>query len=215
MLFNLEQYSLFSAFIIGLLHVLEPCEDKAIASIYVAWAGKTMKRCLFLIVLYGAGMILINTFLGFLAAFAGVHFLEEFQPFLMGGAAILTIIFGFLIIFHSHLFEAHCPIKLFKKVNPENLKSVIAFGLIRGLPLCPIEAGIMLWAASIGDIFYGTLLVFVFSLGTVISLIPFALGVKGILAILENRLGQRITKLMPIFVGMIIILIGVVLLLEL
>jgi len=212
MILNLEQYSLVSAFIIGLLHVLEPCEDKAIASLYVAWAGKTLKHCLFLVLLYGLAMILVNTFLGFLSALIGVYFLEQFQPILMISAALLTIIFGFLIMFHSHSFEAHCPIKLFKKVNPASLKSIIAFGLIRGLPLCPIEIAIMIWAASVGQILYGTLLVFVFSVGTVISLIPFALGAKGILFILEKKTSPRIKNLTPIFVGLIIILIGLILL---
>lgn len=212
--FDLEQYSLISAFIIGLLHVLEPCEDKAIASLYVAWAGKTLKRCLFLILLYGLGMMVINTFLGFIAAFLGVNYLESFQIFLKWGAGVLTIIFGILIIFHAHFFETHCPIKLFKKVNPESLKSVITFGLIRGLPLCPIEIGILLWAASLGNVLYGTSLVFVFSLGTVISLFPFAMGAKGILAIVERKTSQRVKNLIPVFVGVIIVLIGIILLLR-
>lgn len=214
MFFDLAQYSLISAFIIGLLHVLEPCEDKAVASLYVAWAGKTLKRCLLLILLYGAGMILINTFLGFIAAFLGVHYLQDFQKFFKGGAAVLTIIFGILIMLHFHLFETHCPIKLLKKVNPDSLKQVMAFGLVRGLPLCPIEIGILLWAASIGSIFYGTLLVFVFSLGTAISLVPFAVGAKGLLAIIEKRTSPRIKDLIPLIVGGIIILIGIVLFFE-
>ena len=214
MLFNFEQYSLISAFIIGLLHVLEPCEDKAIASLYIAWAGKTLKRCLFLILLYGLGMMVINTFLGFLFAFLGANFLENFQNLFKLGAAIFTIIFGILIIFHSHFFETHCPIKLFKKVNPESLKSVITLGLIRGLPLCPIEIGILLWAASLGNVLYGTSLVFVFSLGTVISLFPFALGAKGILAIVERRTSQKVRNLIPVIVGVIIVLIGIILLIK-
>ena len=38
------EYTLLSAFLIGLIHVLEPCEDKAVASIYVAWASKKLKN---------------------------------------------------------------------------------------------------------------------------------------------------------------------------
>lgn len=214
MFFDLKEYSLISAFIIGLLHVLEPCEDKAIASLYVAWTGKTAKRCLFLIFLYGMGMVIIDTFFGFLAAFLGIHYLENFQYSLKLGAAILTIIFGVFIIFRSHFFEIHCPIKLLKKVNPDSLKSVLTFGIIRGLPLCPIEIAILFWAASVGNIFYGTALVFVFSLGTALSLIPFAIGAKGILAIVEKRTSAKIKNLLPILVGGIIILIGIILLLK-
>ncbi len=214
MILPLEQYSLLSAFIIGLLHVLEPCEDKAVASIYVAWAGKKLKKSLFLILLYGLGMVAIDTLLGFVASFVGLTYFEEFQYFFRLGAAIFTIIFGLSIIFQSHLLETHCYIKMFKNVNPKSKRSILTFGLIRGLPLCPIEIGILLWAASIGNILYGTLLVFVFSIGTMISLIPFGIGASGILAILEKRMGKRMRKLTPVIIGLIITIMGIVLLIS-
>jgi ABC-type nickel/cobalt efflux system permease component RcnA len=210
----IEQYSLLSAFIIGLLHVLEPCEDKAVASVYVAWAGKRLKESLLLILLYGLGMVTINTFLGFLVSYLGVTYLESFQPLLKFIAGVLTIIFGTLIIVRSHLFESHCYIKMFKSVKPKSKKSLLMFGFVRGLPLCPIEIAIMLWAASAASILYGTLLVFAFSMGTLISLIPFGIGASGILLIIEKRVGEKIKNLTPVVVGLVIILMGVVLLLE-
>jgi sulfite exporter TauE/SafE len=211
---TLEEYSLLSAFVIGLLHVLEPCEDKAVASVYVAWASKKLKESLFLIFLYGLGMIFIDTILGFLASFIGLTYLNEFQSILRYCAAIFTIIFGLSIAFKSHLLETHCYIKMFKKVNPKSRKSILTFGLIRGLPLCPIEVGILLWAASVGNLLYGTLLVFAFSLGTMLSLIPFGIGAKGILVIFEKRMGKSTRASMPIIVGLIIMIIGIVLFLS-
>ena len=205
----LEQYSLLSAFIIGLLHVLEPCEDKAVASIYVAWASKKLKESLALIFLYGLGMLAIDTLIGFLISFAGVNFLQNFQPYFRIGAAIFTIIFGLLIIFKSHMFESHCYIKMFKDIKPKSKKSIIIFGLVRGLPLCPIEVGMLLWAASAGSVLYGTLLVFLFSVGTMISLIPFGIGARGVLSIIEKRAGKKIKMLAPFIVGLIIILMGI------
>jgi len=205
----LEQYSLISAFIIGLLHVLEPCEDKAVASLYVAWAGKKLKESLLLIFLYGLGMVFIDTILGFLASFIGMYYLETFQPILRYAAGIITIIFGFLIITKSHMFESHCYIKMFKGVKPQSKKSILSFGLMRGLPLCPIEIGMLIWAASIGNILYGTLLVFVFSVGTMISLLPFGIGAFGILKIIEKRIGKEKRDLIHIIVGLIIIAMGI------
>jgi len=210
----LEQYSLISAFVIGLLHVLEPCEDKAVASLYVAWAGKKIKESLLLIFLYGLGMIIIDTGMGFLASFIGMNYLDTFQPILRYTAAIITIIFGFLIITKSHMFESHCYIKMFKDIKPQSKKSILTFGLVRGLPLCPIEIGMLIWAASIGNILYGTLLVFVFSVGTMLSLLPFGVGASGILKILEKRIGKEKRDLIHIVVGLIIIAMGIVLLLE-
>jgi len=209
-----EQYSLLSAFIIGLLHVLEPCEDKAVASIYVAWAGKKLRESLILIFLYGLGMVAIDTLIGFSVSVIGVSYLQNFQPYFRIVAALFTIIFGLTIIFKTHMFESHCYIKMFKDVKPKSKKSILIFGLIRGLPLCPIEVGILLWAASAGSILYGTLLVFLFSIGTMISLIPFGIGARGVLSIIEKRAGDRIKKLTPFIVGLIVILMGLILLIE-
>jgi len=211
---SLEHYSLLSAFIIGLLHVLEPCEDKAVASIYVAWAGKRLRESLILILLYGLGMVAIDTTLGFLVSYAGFTYLEGFQSILKFFAGAFTIIFGLFIIFKSHIFESHCYVRMFKNVKPESRKSILMFGFVRGLPLCPIEIAILLWAASVGNILYGTLLVFVFSIGTLISLIPFSIGACGILAIVEKRVGKKVKDLIPVIVGLVIILLGIFLLLE-
>jgi len=207
----IPQYSFLSAFIIGLLHVLEPCEDKAVASIYVAWSGKKLKESLILIFLYGLGMIAIDTSIGFLVSFVGLNYLQNFQPILRYAAGIFTIIFGLLMILKSHIVESHCYIKMFKNVKPVSRKSVLTFGLIRGLPLCPIEIVILIWAASVGDVIYGTLLVFVFSVGTLISLIPFGLGASGLLSIIKKRLGETTEKIIPIVIGLIVILAGIIL----
>jgi ABC-type nickel/cobalt efflux system permease component RcnA len=210
----LGQYSLISAFVIGLLHVLEPCEDKAVASLYVAWASKKLRESLTLIFLYGLGMLAIDTLIGFLISVIGVSFLQNFQPYFRIGAAFFTIVFGLLIIFKSHIFESHCYIKMFKDVKPKSKRSILLFGLVRGLPLCPIEVGILLWAASAGSVLYGTLLVLSFSIGTMISLIPFGIGARGVLSIIEKRAGKKIKMLAPVIVGLIIILMGLILLIE-
>ncbi|MFQ5711366.1 MAG: sulfite exporter TauE/SafE family protein [Candidatus Geothermarchaeales archaeon] len=210
----IEEYSLLSAFVIGLLHVLEPCEDKAVASIYIAWAGKKMRESLMLILMYGLGMILIDASLGLLVSFMGLIYLENFQYPLRFAAALFTIVFGFLIMTKSHLFEAHCYVKTFRDVNPANKMSILTFGLIRGLPLCPIEVGMLLWAASVGNVLQGTLLVIVFSIGTMISLVPFGIGASGILTIAERRAGETMKRLVPIVVGLIIVTMGVILLVQ-
>ena len=211
---QLTEYTLLSAFIIGLIHVLEPCEDKAVASIYIACAGKKLRDSLILIFLYGLGMVAIDTLIGFSVSVIGVSYLQNSQPYFRIGAALFTIMFGLLTIFKSHMFESHCYIKMFKDVKPKSKKSVLIFGLVRGLPLCPIEVGIILWAAAASSILYGTLLVFLFSIGTMISLIPFGIGARGVLSIIEKKAGEKIKKSIPFIVGLIIILMGIILLVE-
>lgn len=51
---------------------------------------------------------------------------------------------------------------------------------MRGLPPCPVEIAILLWAASLGSIWRGTATVFVFGLGTTVGLIPLGLIMGGI-----------------------------------
>jgi sulfite exporter TauE/SafE len=63
-------------------------------------------------------------------------------------------------------------------------------------------------------VFYGTLLVLVFSIGTMLSLIPFGIGASGILMIIEKKTGKVTKKLIPIAVGTVIILMGIILLIS-
>ena len=156
-------------------------------------------------------MVFIDTLIGFFVSLLGVKYLESFQPILRFTAGIFTIVFGFLVMTRSHIFESHCYIKMFKDIDPKSKKSIIIFGLIRGLPLCPVEIGIMLWAASVVNVLYGTLIVFVFSVGTMISLIPFGIGTRGFLTIIERKIGEKMKKVVPIVVGLIMVLIGIML----
>lgn len=207
----LKQYSILAAFLIGVMHVFEPCEDKAIVSVYVAWAGDNFKETLKLILLYGFGMLLINVLVGFIFAFLGVNYLQSFQEYLGIGVSIFTIIFGLLIIYHSHIFGNHCLLEHnHQKVDFKSKKSILLFGLLRGLPLCPVEIAIMLWAASSGSILYGTSLVAFFSLGTALSLIPFGMGAKGFFKFINGKASDKTKKTVQLFVGIGIVITGII-----
>jgi len=206
-----KEYSILAAFIAGLLHVLEPCEDKAIVAFYVAWAGENIKETVKLIVLYSFGMLFINIFIGLIVSFIGMRYLHSVSHYVLIGAGLFTIIFGFLIIKHSHLFGEHCVLEHSnKKFNIKDKKSVLLFGLLRGLPLCPVEIAIMLWAASIGSVLRGTLLVAAFSIGTAISLIPFGIGAKGIFKFIEQKSNEKVRKWIQVIIGVLVVIIGIV-----
>lgn len=207
----LKEYSTLGAFVLGLLHVLEPCEDKAIVSLYVAWTGENLKHTFKLIVLYGLGMSIINIFFGFIVAVLGVNYLETWQIYLRMGAGIFTIIFGLYIIRHSHLFWGHCSLEhSHQEPKVKSDKAVLLFGLLRGLPLCPIEIAMLLWAASVRNIYYGTLLVASFSFGTFLSLIPFGIGAKGIFKFLNIKEDEKTKKFFQLIMGLFIVVIGIV-----
>jgi len=205
-------YSLATAFFIGIIHVLEPCEDKAIVSLYAAWSGKKKHETMRLTALYGFGMLIADTALGVVAALVGISFLSGAATYLEKIAALITIIIGVLMLkeIHTHRFEQHCLHKDLKKIGSE--RNILLFGIIRGLPPCPIELGMLVWAASVGNVFYGALLVFVFSLGTMLSLLPFGFIAGGLTDWLRKKLGAKSEHLLPTAAAVIMIIIGFALL---
>jgi len=202
-----------SAFVIGLLHVLEPCEDKAVASLYATAIGGNTKRILFLVFLYGLGMMIADTFLGFVFGFIGANYLSSISKQLELVAAAFTIAFGLLVFAHTHKLESHCYARGFSGMKNDNM-SMLTFGIIRGLPPCPIEMAILVMAASTKDILKGGLLVAVFGLGTLISLLPFGLAVGGILTLVRKRFGEKAQAMIPKISGIAISVIGLVMLIT-
>ena len=205
--------TLTSAFVIGLLHVLEPCEDKAVASLYATVIGKNTKKILFLVFLYGLGMMMADTALGVLSGYIGAQYLAKFSKQLEIVASSFTVAFGLLVFSHTHKLESHCYAKGFSGARGD--LSILLFGIIRGLPPCPIEMAMLVMAAATGSAFRGGLLVAAFGLGTLVSLLPFGLAVGGILTLVKRRYGERVEELIPKISGVIISVIGLVMLLKL
>lgn len=209
----INNLTLTSVFVIGLLHVLEPCEDKAVASLYASIIGKNTKKILFLVFLYGVGMMLADTFLGVVFGYIGAQYLANFSKQLEIVAASFTVAFGLLVFSHTHKLESHCYIKGFSGVRGD--LSILLFGIIRGLPPCPIEMAILVMAASTKSALSGGLLVAVFGLGTLLSLLPFGLAVGGILNLVRKKYGEKAEELIPKISGAAISLIGFFMLLKL
>lgn len=207
----MENMTFLSAFFIGLLHVLEPCEDKAVASLYATALGKNTRRILFLVFLYGAGMMIADTFLGVVFGFLGARYLARFSHYLEIIAASFTIAFGLLVFIHTHKLESHCG----KGIGEfKSNMSMLVFGIVRGLPPCPIEMAILVMAASTGSALQGGLLVASFGLGTLISLLPFGFAVGGILTLVRKKFGEKAEHLIPKVSGVVISLIGLVMLAQ-
>jgi sulfite exporter TauE/SafE len=202
----MDNITLVSAFVIGLLHVLEPCEDKAIASLYATAVGKNTKRILYLVFLYGLGMMIADTCLGVIFGYIGAQYLDKISKQLEIIAASFTIAFGLLVFSHNHKLESHCYAKGVGGVRED--MPMLLFGIIRGLPPCPIEMAILVMASATRSALYGGLLVAVFGLGTLISLLPFGLAVGGILALVRNKFGHRAEEMLPKISGIAISAIG-------
>jgi len=202
----MDRITLTSAFIIGLLHVLEPCEDKAVASLYATVVGKNTRKILFLVFLYGLGMMIADTTLGVIFGYLGAQYLAGISKQLEIIAASFTVAFGLLVFAHTHKLESHCYAKGFGGLKGD--MSILVFGIIRGLPPCPIEMAILVMASATKSAFHGGLLVAVFGLGTLISLLPFGLAVGGILTLVKRKYGEKAEHLIPKLSGAVISILG-------
>jgi len=205
--------TLAGAFILGLAHTLEPCEDKAVVSLYALWASERWREGILMVVLYGLGMALIDASLGFLFAFVGVSLLEGFKTILELIAGLITILFGFFMftgwsivhITHHHDGASSSGTRISGRLR---MSTALLFGLIRGLPPCPFELAVFIWAASMGSVLIGTLTVLIFGLGTTAGLIPLGFLMGGISGVAKKT---KYAGWIPKVSGAIIVAIGVAL----
>jgi sulfite exporter TauE/SafE len=210
---DLANLSLAAAFVVGLAHTLEPCEDKAIVSLFVFWANKKLVQAVGLVVLYGLGMALADTAMGFVFSYVGVRWLDIVRIPLEVTAGAITIIFGFFMLRGKELTHVgHHHGEAAAPVNSKLLhwRAILGFGIVRGLPPCPLEVAMLLWAASLGDIWRGTATVFVFGLGTTVGLIPLGLIMGGISNAISRTkyesLVPKITAILMISLGLFLVL---------
>jgi len=205
--------TLAGAFILGLAHTLEPCEDKAVVSLYAFWASERWREGILMVVLYGLGMALIDASLGFLFALVGVNLLEAFKAILELIAGLITIVFGFFMltgwsivhITHHHDGASSNGAKISGRLR---MSTALLFGLIRGLPPCPFELAVFIWAASMGSVLIGTVTVFIFGLGTTAGLIPLGFLMGGISGVAKKT---KYAGWIPKISGLTIVAIGIAL----
>jgi len=207
-----EQLTFVSVFILGLAHTLEPCEDKAVVSIYAVWGSKRQLEGMILVILYGLGMAVIDTFLGFLVAIVGVNVLERFWPTLELVAGAITIAFGLFMLSGkspAHLTHHHDGSS--ESFVALSRLGALAFGIVRGLPPCPFELAVFLWAASVGSVLAGTLMVFIFGIGTTVGLIPLGLLLGTLSGTMRKR---RYYAWIPKICGAVVVTLGLILTLQ-
>jgi sulfite exporter TauE/SafE len=210
---EIADLGLAAAFLLGLAHTLEPCEDKAVVSLFVFWATKKLVHAIGLVVLYGLGMALVDTVMGFILSYVGVTWLEAIKTPLEITAGAITVVFGVFMlrggelahIGHHHGEASGTTSKLTRWYT------ILGLGMVRGLPPCPIEVAVLIWAASIGNIWLGTATVFVFGLGTTIGLIPLGL----IMGSLTNVISKtRYERFVPTIAAGLMIALGLFLVLA-
>ncbi len=187
---KMQQYLIifFPAFIIGILHTFIPCEDKAIFFFWSSGISKNPKRSLFILALYGIGLMsanliiafftilisLIPILLGFIPDRFAINFIGAFSSIIAG---IIILLFVTQRDYNPHSkAKYHEDISQF---NWEKNRTPYLFGILAGFPPCIFELFIytqcLTYSLSYGYI-EGILTVFFFSLGTFIGLYPLAIA---------------------------------------
>ncbi|HIC92752.1 MAG TPA: hypothetical protein EYP09_00680 [Anaerolineae bacterium] len=208
---EMASLSLVGAFLLGLAHTAQPCEDKGVASMIVMWAGKRLREAIVLMVLYGLGTTLINAAMGAVAAFIGASLLMRYSSALRTIAGSLIALFG-LWMLSGRRGHAHASPVEEEKLRSMTAWSVFLMAIVGGLPICPFELTVLTWVASVGDVWRAVSMVLAFGLGTTVGLIPWGLIVGG-LGELARKMGHgiwvpRITGLITMGLGVFIALSG-------
>ncbi|MFX0001709.1 MAG: sulfite exporter TauE/SafE family protein [Candidatus Hodarchaeota archaeon] len=193
------------AFLLGILHTLIPCEDKAIFFFWSFGISKTPQRSIFILMLYGLGLMSSNLLIAL-----GTILISFIPQILIPGiipdaftinffGAISSMFAGFILLFFitrkDYIPHSKHKDEIFQ-FNWEKKKTPYLFGILAGFAPCIFEFIIysQCLTYSLGGGFGfidGIMIVFYFSLGTFIGLFPLALAKHGTSQIIKSYKSRK------------------------
>jgi len=214
-------------FLIGILHTLIPCEDKAIFCFWSFGISKNPRRSLFILALYGFGLMtanmiislitilisLIPRFFGFVPDPYGVNFFGAFSS---------TFAAVFLLFYISRKgYMPHSKGKYNEELvelNWEKKRTPYLFGILAGFPPCIFElimySQVLTYSLSYGYL-EGIFTVFYFSIGTFVGLFPLALAKQGTTQFFKPKPKENSrNRIFFIMIGLIIIFNSIIMILS-
>jgi sulfite exporter TauE/SafE len=216
------------AFLLGILHTLIPCEDKAIFFFWSFGISKTPKKSFFILMVYGLGLMSSNLIIAvgmILISFIPQYLIpgiSEIEPYTINFFGALTSMFaGFILLFFITRkgYSPHSKRKdeIFQ-FNWEKKKTPYLFGILAGFAPCIFEFIIysQCLTFSLGsDLGFidGIFTVFYFSLGTFIGLFPLALAKHGTSQIIKSTESRK-SWILIIMIFIIIVFNSVVMVLS-
>ncbi len=204
------------AFLLGILHTAIPCEDKAIFFFWSFGISKNPTKSIFILALYGLGLICANMIIASLTVFITQvprFVFPEFtpDPYVINFFGAFTSMFAGIVILFFLTRRDYMPHSRYSKEIPtldwDLKKTPYFFGILAGFAPCIFDLIIYTqsFQLSLGYGFLeGLLVVFYFSLGTFVGLFPFALAKYGTAQIVKPNVKRR----KVIFYMMIIIIVG-------
>ena len=213
------------AFLLGILHTLIPCEDKAIFFFWSFGIAKNPTKSLFILILYGIGLMTSNLIIAFgtiLISLVPKFIIPEFfiDPYTVNFFGAFTSMFaGIFLLFFLMRYDYMPHSKYSKdiaKLNWERNKTPYLFGILVGFAPCIFELIIytqcLQFSLAHGFV-EGILIVLYFSFGTFIGLFPLALAKQGTSHIVKPDDNRR-TLIFYIMLSIIIVFNTVVLILS-
>ena len=194
------------AFTLGILHTFIPCEDKAIFFFWSFGISKTAKRSVFILILYGLGLMSSNMIIAtgtILISFIPqilIPGIQNLEPYTINFFGALTSMFAGIILLFFITRKGYIPHSKIKEeifqFNWEKKKTPYLFGIVAGFAPCIFEFLIysqcLTYALAGGLNFLdGIFTVFYFSLGTFIGLFPLALAKHGTAQIIKSDRMKR------------------------
>ncbi len=198
------------SFVYGLIHTIQPCEDKAIFGFHTFGVAKNSAEAFKIVGIYALGLMTVNNVIGFGFSILGNFFsvipvIEYFVEYL---SPVLSIFLGCYLYYRLVKLnrpDNHMASPLAMKVR-KNLLGVFLLGIITGIPPCPFEFAIYFQAftAAGGYLANGVFHVLWFSLGTVSGLMVLTLIIrsfKRLERLRENQVLQKIAMIILIVFG--------------
>lgn len=185
---------LWPAFVIGILHTLMPCEDKAIFCFWSFGISKDWKNSMTTLMRYGAGLMTANISIGVVTSLSSLIFtlipIENYVNNFYGALVSIIVSIYMLIFIITRQYTPHSKhadeLKL--DIDWKRKRTPYIFGILAGIPPCIFEILIytqcFTWSLSYGLI-SGLLTITSFSVGTFLGLFPLAM---------ISQYGSRIRK---------------------
>ena len=214
----------FPAFLLGLLHTVMPCEDKALFCFYSFGVTKEPKNSFFILILYGLGLMTANLTIAIISIlivlipliFLPSVVLDPHTITFFGAFSSTFVAIAFLFFITRKDYFPHSKYKdSIMNLDWNKRRTPYIFGLLAGFPPCLFELYIysqcLIFSLSYGWL-EGFFTVFYFSLGTLIGLFPLALAERTAETILPKEMKMEESKTRSkntIYVIMLLIIIGV------
>lgn len=196
-------FFILTAFVLGVLHALEPGHGKSVMAAFVMGTDASVKDAsllgltivfshVFVVILLGLASI-------FLLGILNVNSTHEIMSFVGG---IILIVVGVWMIKKFHHPHNH-------EHNIDTKKGVVAIGLSTGLIPCPTALAVLLFSISNGQIYNGLIYVLIFSSGLAIAITFLSVFfVKG-RGFIQRYLSSSTVNKIPLVSGIIIIIVGI------